>query len=270
MTDASPLALTVALLDALEPLPHTERMGELAVRTRRLAAEGALRAVLDELEDGDPYERRIAVIAAAVGRDDEWIGARLADEDAVVRGHALRAARTLGVPDPAYESAFADAPAAVRRHLVRAIVADRRTALADRLVITARETYGDIEAARLLPGCSATTVAALLPELRRSTDCWSSLGHHHPGPLLDAAEEELAGLPTTARDAWWQDEGHPRVSPPPSRPCRTGCSTSSNGSAPAASRPLCSAPSGVSSPPTRSGWPASPSGRTSARSCTGR
>lgn len=210
MTDASPLALTVALLDALEPLPHTERMGELAVRTRRLAAQGALRAVLDELEDGDPYERRIAVIAAAVGRDDEWIGARLADEDAVVRGHALRAARTLGVPDPAYESAFADAPAAVRRHLVRAIVADRRTALADRLVITARETYGDIEAARLLPGCSATTVAALLPELRRSTDCWSSLGHHHPGPLLDAAEEELAGLPTTARDAWWQDEGHPR------------------------------------------------------------
>ncbi|XCM28560.1 hypothetical protein ABXI76_03530 [Streptomyces parvus] len=210
MTDASPLALAAALLDALEPLPHTERMGELAVRARRLAAQGALRAVLDELENGDPYERRIAVIAAAVGRDAEWIGARLADEDAVVRGHALRAARTLGVPDPAYERAFADAPAAVRRHLVRAIVAGRRTALADRFVITARDTYGDIEAARLLPGCSATTVAALLPELRRSTDCWSSLGHHHPGPLLDSAEEELACLPATARDVWWQDDGHTR------------------------------------------------------------
>ncbi|NEE42852.1 hypothetical protein G3M53_98130, partial [Streptomyces sp. SID7982] len=100
--------------------------------------------------------------------------------------------------------------AAVRRHLVRAIVVDRRTALADRLVIAARDTYGDIEAARLLPGCSATTVAVLLPELRRSTDCWSSLGHHHPGPLLDSAEEELAGLPATARDTWWQDDGHTR------------------------------------------------------------
>ncbi|MFJ2011074.1 hypothetical protein ACIQJ8_06515 [Streptomyces globisporus] len=210
MTDASPLALAAALLDALEPLPHTERRGELAVRARRLAAQGALRAVLVELADGDPYERRIAVIAAAVGGDAEWIGACLADEDAVVRGHALRAARTLGVPDSAYEKAFADAPAAVRRHLVRAIVVDRRTALADRLVITARDMYGDIEAARLLPGCSATTVAALLPELRRSTDCWSSLGHHHPGPLLDSAEEELAGLPATARDAWWQDDGHTR------------------------------------------------------------
>ncbi|MGW6288599.1 hypothetical protein [Streptomyces sp. NPDC055107] len=210
MTDAPPLVLAAALLDALEPLPHTGRMRELAVRARRLAAQGSLRAVLDELEDGDPYERRIAVIAAAVGRDAEWIGARLADEDAVVRGHALRAARTLRVPDTAYESAFADASAAVRRHLARAIVADRRTALADRLVLDGRATRGDIEAARLLPGCSATTVRALLPELRRSTACWSSLGHHHPGPVLDSAEEELSGLPAAARDAWWHGYGHPR------------------------------------------------------------
>uniref|UniRef100_UPI000BEF71E9 hypothetical protein n=1 Tax=Streptomyces sp. rh34 TaxID=2034272 RepID=UPI000BEF71E9 len=210
MTDAPPLVLAAALLDALEPLPHTGRMRELAAGAGRLAAQGSLRAVLDELEDGDPYERRIAVIAAAVGRDAEWIGARLADEDAVVRGHALRAARTLGVPDAAYERAFADAPAAVRRHLVRAIVADRRTALADRLVLAVRDTHGDIEAARLLPGCSATTVGTLLPELRRSTACWSSLGHHHPVPVLDSAEAELAGLPVTARDAWWHGYGHPR------------------------------------------------------------
>ncbi|MFF8503012.1 hypothetical protein ACF07L_20495 [Streptomyces anulatus] len=210
MTNAPPLVLAAALLDALEPLSHPARMSELAVRAGRLAAEGSLRGVLDELEDGDPYERRIAVIAAAVGRDTEWIGAHLADEDTFVRGHALRAARTLGVPDTAYERAFADAPAAVRRHLVRAIVADRRTALADRLVVAERETHGDIEAARLLPGCSATTVRTLLPELRRSTACWSSLGHHHPGPVLDSAEEELAALSPTGRDAWWHGSGHPR------------------------------------------------------------
>ncbi|WP_030591708.1 hypothetical protein [Streptomyces anulatus] len=210
MTDAPPLVLAAALLDALEPLPHAGRGCELAVRARRLAAEGTLRAVLDELEDGDPYERRIAAIAASAGRDAAWIAAHLADEDAVVRGHALRTARALGVPDTAYESALADAPAAVRRQLVRAIVADRRTALADRLVTVLRDTWGDRDAARLLPGCSAATVEALLPELRRSTDCWSSLGHHHPGPVLDSAEEELTGLPASARDAWWQGHGHPR------------------------------------------------------------
>ncbi|MFI1223474.1 MULTISPECIES: hypothetical protein [unclassified Streptomyces] len=210
MTDAPPLVLAATLLDALEPLPHTRRMAELALRAGRLADQGSLRAVLDELEDGDPYERRIAVIAAAVGRDAEWIGAHLADEDAFVRGHALRAARTLRVPDTAYESAFADAPAAVRRQLVRAILADRRTALADRLVTVVRDTWGDIEAALLLPGCSAATVRALLPGLRRSTACWSSLGHHHPGPVLDSAEEELSGLPVARRDAWWQWYGHHR------------------------------------------------------------
>ncbi|NEB36000.1 hypothetical protein [Streptomyces sp. SID14515] len=210
MTDAPPLVLAAALLDALEPLPHAKRMGELAVRVGRLAAEGSLRAVLDELEDGDPYERRIAAVAASVGRDAGWIAAHLADEDAVVRGHALRAARALGVPDTAYEEALVDAPAAVRRQLVRAIVADRRTALADRLVTVLRDTWGDIEAARLLPGCSAATVEALLPELLRSTACWSSLGHHHPGPVLDSAEDELTRLPAAGRDAWWQGYGHPR------------------------------------------------------------
>ncbi|MCI4041143.1 hypothetical protein [Streptomyces sp. TRM75563] len=210
MTDAQPLVLAAALLDALEPLPHAGRGSELAVRAGRLAAEGSLRAVLDELEDGDPYERRIAVIAASAGRDAEWIAAHLADEDAVVRGHALRAARTLGVPDTAYEKAFVDAPAAVRRHLVRAVVADRRTALADRLITVLRDTWGDIEAARLLPACSAATVESLLPELLRSTACWSSLGHHHPGPVLDSAEDELTRLPASGRDAWWQRYGHPR------------------------------------------------------------
>ncbi|MFJ4822861.1 hypothetical protein ACIP5L_06225 [Streptomyces bacillaris] len=33
-----------------------------------------LRPVLEELADGDPYERRIAVVAAAAGRDTEWTG----------------------------------------------------------------------------------------------------------------------------------------------------------------------------------------------------
>ncbi|MDT0493276.1 hypothetical protein ACPEIF_10025 [Streptomyces sp. NPDC012600] len=210
MTDAQPLVLAAALLDALEPLSHPRRMRELAVRARRLAEQGVLRPVLDELDGGDPYERRIAVVAAAVGRDAEWIGAHIADEDGIVRGHALRAARSLGVPDPVYEEAFADAPAVVRRQLVRAIVLDRRTALADRLITTLRTVWGDTEAARLLPGCSAAVVAELLPGLLRSVDGWSSLGHHHPGPLLDAVTAELAALPAAERDGWGHWYGYDR------------------------------------------------------------
>lgn len=211
MTDAQPLVLTAALLDALDPLPHPQRMRELASRARCLADEGLLRPVLDELADGDPYERRTAVVAAAVGQDAEWTGAHLTDEDGVVRGHALRAARSLGVPDRVYEEAFADAPAVVRRQLVRAIVLDGRTALADRLLPVLRATWGDTEAARLLPGCSAGTVEEALPALLRSVGGWSSLGHHHPGPLLDAAEAELAALPGAERHGWWHGCGHDRA-----------------------------------------------------------
>ncbi|MFJ4965271.1 hypothetical protein ACIP6P_22925 [Streptomyces sp. NPDC088729] len=210
MTDVQPLVLAAALLDALEPLSHERRMRELAARSRRLADGGVLRPVLDELADGDPYERRIAVVAASVGRDADWIGAHLADEDAVVRGHALRAGLGLGVPDAAYERAFADAPAVVRRQLVRAVAADRRTALADRLIAQVRETWGDTEAARLLPACSAAAVEELLPDLFRTAACWSSLGHHHPGPLLTAVEAELSGLPAAGRDLWWQAYGYDR------------------------------------------------------------
>ncbi|MER5984424.1 hypothetical protein [Streptomyces sp. NPDC001787] len=210
MTDAQPLVLACTLLDALEPLPYPRRMRELAVRARRLAADGVLRPVLEELEGGDPYERHLAVVAAAVGGDAGWIEARIADGDSRVRGVALRVARSLAVPDTAYEAALDDAPAAVRRHLIRAIVADRRTGLADRLIDPLRETWGDTEASRLLPGCSAGVVDRLLPGLFRSVSGWSSLGARHPRPFLDAAERDLAARPGTRRDDWWQWYGHDR------------------------------------------------------------
>lgn len=40
MTDAPPLVLAAALLDALEPLPHPGRMSELAAGAGLLAAQG--------------------------------------------------------------------------------------------------------------------------------------------------------------------------------------------------------------------------------------
>ncbi|MGW1732235.1 hypothetical protein [Streptomyces sp. NPDC001999] len=199
-----------ALLDALDPLPYPQRMRELAARARGLAADGELRPVLAELERRGPYERGLAVIAAAVGRDSEWIAAHLADEDTFVQGHALRVAHSLGVPDAAYETALDDAPEAVRRRLLRAVVDGHRTALADRLIDGLRATWGDAEAARLLPGCSAGTVTRLLPELFHAVSCWSALGRRHPGPLLDAAERELAARPETSRDGWWLWYGHDR------------------------------------------------------------
>ncbi|WP_405923263.1 hypothetical protein [Streptomyces sp. NBC_00035] len=189
-----------SLLNALDPLAHPQRMRELALRVREM---DQLRPVLEALEAHGPYERGIAVVAASVGRDAEWIAERIADPDAFVRGHALRVADSLQVPDSAYESALDDAPEVVRRELLHAIVAGRRTELADRLVDALRREWGDAEAARLLPGCAPETVARLLPELFHAVTGWKTLAERHPGALLDVAERELSTLPEGLRDTWW-------------------------------------------------------------------
>ncbi|MEU5996469.1 hypothetical protein ABZ837_01415 [Streptomyces sp. NPDC047197] len=192
------------LLSDLDPLPYPRRMREIAESARDFAGRGALRPVLEELEGGGPYERGVAVVLACAGRDTEWTAARIADPDAFVRGHALRAAESHRVPDAAFEAALQDAPEAVRRQLLRAIVAGRRTALADRVIDPLRHQWGDVEAARLLPGCSGPVVERLLPELFHAVRGWRPLARRHAGALFDVAARELGALPEALRDGWWQ------------------------------------------------------------------
>ncbi|MGW5733751.1 hypothetical protein [Streptomyces sp. NPDC055261] len=192
------------LLSDLDPLSHPRRVREIAESARDFAGRGALRPVLEELESGGPYERAVAILLASAGGDAEWTGARLADPDPFVRGHALRVAESHRVPDAAFEAALDDAPEAVRRQLVRAIVEGRRTALADRVVDGLRRRWGDAEAARLLPGCSGPVAERLLPQLFHAVRGWRSLARRHPGVLLDVAARELEALPAALRDTWWQ------------------------------------------------------------------
>ncbi|MGN9817842.1 hypothetical protein ACTMUQ_21175 [Streptomyces sp. SD11] len=206
-----------SLLNALDPLPYPLRMRELVARVRELADA---RPLLDELEARGSYGRGLAVVAAAVSRDAEWVGARIADPDSFVRGHALLVADSLRVPDSAYESALADAPEAIRRDLLRAVVSGRRTALADRLVGPLRDEWGDAEAARLLPGCPPATVARLLPSLFHAVRGWTTLGRRHPEVLLDAVEGELTALPASLRDAWWRRYARAVAATVPFRPLR--------------------------------------------------
>ncbi|WP_189172977.1 hypothetical protein [Streptomyces lasiicapitis] len=168
------------------------------------AQRGAPRPATPPFLPGRPYERGIAILLAALTRDTDWIAARLADPDAFVRGQALRAADTVRVPDAAFEAAFDDAPEAVRRQLCRAVVAGRRTALADRLVDGVRRDWGDAAAARLLPGCSEEVAARLLPELFHAVRGWSALAKPHGELLLDLVARQLAAAPEALRDACWE------------------------------------------------------------------
>ncbi|EFL22094.1 vegetative cell wall protein gp1 (Hydroxyproline-rich glycoprotein 1), partial [Streptomyces himastatinicus ATCC 53653] len=179
-------------------------MRELAVRVRAASAQGQLAALVGELTGRGAYEERLAAAAAAIGGRTGHLETLLTDPDPLVRCHALRGAGAgARVRDEALEAAFEDAPAAVRRQLIRAVVAQRRTALADRLVDPLRERWGDVEAARLLPACGADTVVRLLPALFHAVGSWRPLTARHPAAVLDEAERQLTALPVALRTDWW-------------------------------------------------------------------
>lgn len=193
------------LLSALAPLPFPARLTLTARTARSLADHGTLAPLLTELDGRGPYERRLAALAALVGRDAGFLAERLADPDPVVAGYARRAARDLPVPDRAVEAAYDDAPAVLRQRLARLLAAGGRTALAERLVARLRVEWGDVEAARLLPACTPSFVARELPGLAHAVDGWTRLAGRHPDPVLDHAEQTLAdraGGPQ--RDDWWR------------------------------------------------------------------
>ncbi|MEU6841893.1 hypothetical protein ABZ930_08485 [Streptomyces sp. NPDC046716] len=217
---STPRSAAARLLDDLAPLPYPRRTREAARRARDLAADGALGPVVAELSALGAYERGIGTILACAAGDTAWLAAHLADPDPFVRGHARRAARGAGVPDAAFEAALDDAPEAVRRPLLRAIAAQRRTALADRLVDTVRARWGDAEAARLLPGCSPEVVARVLPDVFPAVRGWTGLAARHPGAVLDAAARDLAETPDTAREGWWHHYGRALAAVAPAEPLR--------------------------------------------------
>lgn len=223
-----------SLLRALEPLPFPARLALTARTAYRLAGEadttdaagadadaGQLAALLADWDARGPYERRLAALAALAGRDVAFLAERLTDPDPVVAGYALRAARALPVPDEALEAAYADAPAARRQRLAGVLASGARPALAERLVVRLRDTWGDAEAARLLPGCSTSFVAGQLPALAHAVVGWTRLVRRHPDPVLDHAETALAERGSgQQREDWWRAHATTVAALAPLRPER--------------------------------------------------
>ncbi|PYC88231.1 hypothetical protein C7C46_00855 [Streptomyces tateyamensis] len=199
-------------------------MRALAGWTRQRVGEGAsagqLGPVLTELGTRGRYGRSLAVVGAAIAGDVAFLEARLADPDGGVRAQALKASLRLPVSDAALERAMDDAPYAVRRQIADAVVAGGRTALAERLLESVRESWGDQEAARLLPGCGPEAVARLLPGLFLAVARWQAIGSRHPDLLLDEIARQLAELPEQSRPAWWQRNADALAATAEARPLR--------------------------------------------------
>ncbi|MEV5569900.1 HEAT repeat domain-containing protein [Spirillospora sp. NPDC052269] len=187
----SPTAAERLLAD-VEPLAHPHRMRALALHARRIAGTPELDALLAELSGPLPYRRHVALHMAMAARDLEYVADVLAGPDMDLRKAALRAVRTLPVPDDAVARALDDAPTDLRRSVYRTLLHARRTALADRLLPDVRARYGDRDAAMLLPACSSETVDRLLPDLAHVVTMWRVLAARHPDAFLGLAERELS------------------------------------------------------------------------------
>ncbi|RKE18457.1 hypothetical protein [Streptomyces sp. TLI_171] len=210
---------TAELLAAMDVLPHRER-DALFARTVRAASRDRLDALFDELAGHGWYGRRLAAFAAVLGGRADLLGGWLADPDREVRGRAIRALRTLPVPEEAVLAAYATGSFAVRQALRQSVVRGRRTDLAARLLPVARELWGASEAAALLPGCPPELVAAELPGLALAVRSWSALGTRYPDLVLDHVERELAAWPTADRSHWWHRLGEAVLAALPLRPAR--------------------------------------------------
>ncbi|MFD6099666.1 hypothetical protein ACFVWN_14225 [Nocardiopsis flavescens] len=178
------------LLSTVEPLSCAARTRALAHFARRRAGTPELSGVVRDLEGhvrGTGFaphaQRAFASHLALVSRDLDAVARHLASPHPDLRRGALRAVRTLPVPDAAVPPALHDAPADLRHALYRALFHARRTALADRLLPAVLRDHGAPEAAVLLPACSAGTVADHLPDLAHAVRSWRRFARRLPDTL---------------------------------------------------------------------------------------
>ncbi|MCJ0872032.1 hypothetical protein [Streptomyces sp. AP-93] len=200
------------LLASLAPLAHRERIRAAVAQVRALPP-AEVPDLLTELADPDrhvPDTRATALICARAVPCDPAHGdllagllvAGLTDPHGAVRAQALVALRT-GRIRPASEALMTDrVTAAAREQLVTALHCTP-AALPDALIDSVRATWGDREAARLLPACSPTTVRRLLPDLRHALHSWLPLARRVPEVVYETVVREAEAQAPAAREFWW-------------------------------------------------------------------
>ncbi|MEU4217940.1 hypothetical protein [Actinoplanes sp. NPDC026623] len=180
------------LSDELDPLPYPKRIPALLrlLRERDDPGKG-----IAELAAGGPYERHLAVTAAAAFGARPVVVRALKDPDPSVRAEAVRQALRLGWTTGGEQ--LVDAPPVLRRLILRLLRGQPGSG--DAVIDLVRDRYGDRAAVDALPACHAETVARLLPELARSVVSWKILARRHSAVILDWASD---GLPAGERPVW--------------------------------------------------------------------
>ncbi|MFD6159409.1 hypothetical protein ACFWF7_28545 [Nocardia sp. NPDC060256] len=167
-------------------------MHALAQHARVHAEHRGFAAFLTDMAGQGRYGRRIALHVAMAARDLTYIARVLAGPDPELRRAALRAVRTLPIPDEAIPPALHEASTELRIAVYRSIVHARRTELADALLPEVNERWGAKEACLLLAACSPPIVAEWLPSLAHAVTAWKTLTRRHPQLVLRCLDDQFA------------------------------------------------------------------------------
>ncbi|TWD82988.1 hypothetical protein FB561_4139 [Kribbella amoyensis] len=193
------------LLRTVDPLPYHDRVRLAAGEGRRLRGTAELTDLLGELGRGDSYQRHLGLQIASAAGDAGYVTRLLRDPDPSVQTRALGAVRRgVDVSDDDLRILYDDAPAALRKRLLRVIRTTGRSSLATRLIDEHRERWGDLAATGLLTSTDSGTVDRLLPELAYCLTLgeWQRLGTRHPRSVLDYAHRVIPDGPD--KDEWWR------------------------------------------------------------------
>lgn len=209
------------LLAELDRLAYPARMSLLAHRARALSESGDLDSVLGDLYRGERFQREVAVFMAVVAAHQHTIENALGDPVWNIHRAAVSAWLRSGLPSGGEIADFvSEASWHTRRYVYRQLRRYRAPTVADELIETVWDRFGDSEAARLLPACSAVVVTRLLPELGYAAGDWSLLGRLHPEVVVSVADAQLAELTVPDRARWWGRFGAGVLASGPALPLR--------------------------------------------------
>ncbi|MFI6363739.1 hypothetical protein ACIBG0_13440 [Nocardia sp. NPDC050630] len=187
------------LLRDIEALPAPERQRAIAAGALRLVGTPGLGQLLADLSARGYYERVIAIRMAAIIADHAHLLVELDSDGPEFGTRAIVGLVRTGVEPEVLIERLPRMSGRIRRAMYRALGYGQRSGLADPLLPEVRRRFGDAEAARVLPNCSAPVVAKYLPELDYAVVNWAALGRRH----IDAVLDHVEGLAAEAGESDW-------------------------------------------------------------------
>ncbi len=168
------------LLQDLETLPYRARFRRMIELGRQAAHDAEIAALLKDLEQGDFYERLLAIQACYGNYDGDHVLRALADPSRIIRGFAITLV-PLTCNEDQVRKALALVPRDGRRHLLCKLYNRRVHApIDDFLERLAQES--DPQFLKLLPLCSSAIVRRYQERFYQSREQgdWRRLARHHP------------------------------------------------------------------------------------------